>query len=85
MTCQYYSMCPSRGNHKIIVMTVHFPLCFQIIQNFLLICVRTKSLLYAEIQYIRLHIVVYSLLCKKENRHTDAFVQYSGLLAIMYF
>ena len=22
---------------------------------------------------------------EKENRHTDAFVQYSGLLAIMYF
>ena len=26
-----------------------------------------------------------SLFLKKENRHTDAFVQYSGLLAIMYF
>ena len=49
MTCQYYSVRPSRGNHKIIVMTVHFPLCFQIIQNFLLIYISTKSLLYADI------------------------------------
>ena len=26
-----------------------------------------------------------SITRNKENRHTDAFVQYSGLLAIMYF
>ena len=35
-------MCPGSGNHKIIVMTMHFPIGFQIVKNFLLIGIRAK-------------------------------------------